>query len=59
LISDFTKFIGQYNYSIEIIAKNNREFKKVVEELLDNFSNIIIDYETAILLEEIKHVSFK
>lgn len=59
LISDFTKFIGQYNYSIEIIAKNNREFKKVVEELLNNFSNIIINYETAILLEEIKHVSFR
>jgi Lrp/AsnC family transcriptional regulator, leucine-responsive regulatory protein len=58
LIADFTKFIGKYNYSIEIFAKNNEEFKKVVNELLNVFSDSIIDYETIILLEEIKHTPF-
>ncbi|MDD5192950.1 MAG: Lrp/AsnC family transcriptional regulator [Candidatus Nanoarchaeia archaeon] len=58
LIADFTKFIGEYNYSIEVFAKNNEEFQKVVNELLDTFSDSIVNYETMILLEEIKHIPF-
>jgi len=58
LIGDFTKFVGQYNYSVEIVARNNGEFKNVVEQLLESFSDMILDYEIVILLEEIKHVSF-
>ncbi len=58
LIADFTKFIGRYNYSIEVFAHNNSEFKKVIDELISVFSKEIIEYETSILLEEIKHIPF-
>ena len=58
LIADFTKFAGKYNYSVEIFAKDNEEFKKVVDELLSKFSDSIIDYDALILLNEIKHRPF-
>jgi Lrp/AsnC family leucine-responsive transcriptional regulator len=54
-IADFTKFLGEYNYSIEIFAKNNEEFKKTVDEIITVFQKVIVDHEELILLEEIKH----
>jgi len=56
-IADLTKFIGKYNYSVEIFAKDNKEFKETVNKLLKTFSKSIIDYDTLILLEEIKHIA--
>ena len=58
LIWDVGKYIGNYNYAIEIYAENNEQFKKVVEEVMSEFSNSIIDYETLIILGELKHSYF-
>ena len=58
LIWDVGKYIGNYNYAIEIYAENNEQFKKVIEEIMSEFSNSIIDYETLIILEELKHSYF-
>jgi Lrp/AsnC family transcriptional regulator, leucine-responsive regulatory protein len=57
-IVDFTKFIGRYNYTIEVFAKDNEELKKVVDSILEFLSDSIIDYEILTLLNEVKHVSF-
>ncbi len=57
-ISDLTKFIGEYNYTIEIFAKDNSEFRKVINDLFNTFRKSIIEYETLILLDEIKHIPF-
>jgi hypothetical protein len=58
LIWGIGKFIGNYNYAIEIYADNNEQFKKVIEDVVGTFSDSIIDYETLIILEEFKHKYF-
>jgi len=58
LIWDLGKYTGNYNYVVEIYAENNEQFKGVVEEINDLFGNSIVDYETLIVLEELKHEYF-
>lgn len=54
-IWEIDKSLGNYNYAIEVYAKNNEEFKQVVDEIMGTFSKSIIDYETLIVLKKIKH----
>jgi len=49
------KSLSNYNYAIEVYAKNNEEFKNIVGEIMGVFSKHIIDYETLIVLKKIKH----
>lgn len=49
------KSLSNYNYAIEVYAKNNEEFKNIVGEVMGIFSKHIIDYETLIVLKKIKY----
>lgn len=57
-IWDIGKYIGNYNYVIEIMTKDNKTFKEVTQRLLQEFSEEIIDYNSIIVTEEIKHKYF-
>jgi Lrp/AsnC family transcriptional regulator, leucine-responsive regulatory protein len=54
-IWEIDKSLSNYNYAIEVYAKNNEEFKNIVDEVMGTFSKSIIDYETLIVLKKIKH----
>ena len=54
-IWEIDKSLGSYNYAIEVYAKNNEEFKQIVDEIMGTFSKSIINYETLIVLKKIKH----
>ena len=56
-VSQYT-FVGNYNYCIEVYAEDNEQFKQVVEEFVSKFSDSMIDYETLIINEELKHKYF-
>lgn len=57
-IWEIDKSLSNYNYAIEVYAKDNEEFKNIVGEIMENFSKHIIDYETLIVLKKIKHQYF-
>jgi len=52
------KFIGNYNFAVELFAENNESFKESVLNLVGKFSKSIIEYETLIVLKELKHNYF-
>ncbi len=54
-IWEIDKSLSNYNYAIEVYARNNEEFKNIVGEIMGVFSKHIIDYETLIVLKKIKH----
>lgn len=54
-IWEIDKSLSNYNYAIEVYAKNNEEFKNIIDEIMNKFSKYIIDYETLIILKKIKH----
>jgi len=54
-IWEIDKSLSNYNYALEVYAKNNEEFKNIVGEIMGTFSKHIIDYETLIVLKKIKH----
>jgi len=54
-IWEVDKSLSNYNYAIELYAKNNEEFKNIIGEIMGIFSKYIIDYETLIVLKKIKH----
>lgn len=58
LIWDVGKFVGDFNYAVEIFAQNNEQFQSVVDEILNNFSDNIIGHNTLIVLHELKHKYF-
>jgi DNA-binding Lrp family transcriptional regulator len=57
-IWDVGKFTGNYNYAIEVYAKNNEDFNETVEEFRKKFAGSIIDYETLVVTKELKHKYF-
>lgn len=54
-IWNILKHIGNYNYIIEVLCKNNKEFKGIVEEIIHNFSESIIKHDIFIITKELKH----
>lgn len=58
LVWDIGKFVGNYNYAIELYAENNEQVKNFVDEIVGKFSNNIIDYEILVILDELKHNYF-
>jgi Lrp/AsnC family leucine-responsive transcriptional regulator len=58
LIWDLGKYTGNYNYVIEIYARNNEQFKQIIDEVNNLFRESIIDFETLIVLKELKHEYF-
>ncbi len=49
-----TNTIGQYNLMLDVHVKNIEEFKEVLFELKENFSDVIKVYESIIIFEEYK-----
>ena len=57
-IWDIGIYMGNYNYVVEVFSEDNERFKGIVSDLINKFSASIIDYETLIILEELKHKYF-
>lgn len=58
LVWDIGKYVGEYNYVVEIFAQNNEQFQSVISEIMNNFSDSIVSRETLIVLHELKHRYF-
>lgn len=52
-IIDMSELFGRFNYTAEILAKDNESFRQVIDDISRNFK--IQNYEVLILLEEEKH----
>ncbi len=51
-IIDVSELLGKFNFTTEILAKDNETFRQVVDQIIKKFE--VKDYEYLILLEEIK-----
>lgn len=49
-----TKTIGTYNLMLDIHAKSSEDFKKILSEIKEKFSDVINRYESIIIFDEYK-----
>jgi Lrp/AsnC family transcriptional regulator, leucine-responsive regulatory protein len=54
-VTYIVKMSGRWDLTINMVAKNLKEFDSIITEIRMKFSHIIKDYQTASIIEELKY----
>ena len=49
-----SKRIGKWNYKLSIFTKNNTELNNIIRDIIENFKESIINYQTGIVFKQYK-----
>jgi|GEM_PF-1317927 len=52
----YMRLLGKWDYQISVFAKDNAEFHQILDEIRSNFSENIINYDSIIVFNQMKHV---